>query len=360
MRIFMTGATTLQTNKQIREPIQKLNVPRSIVAIMEDFGKHEVVWSDFPVGQDFPPGTELVWVNIAPPTSINSRYAMSATWAIAKAVQENRPLVVFFDDWQFKNVFGGYKTMARIGERQFTKTLSGKYLYFGDVSAMIEHKDELMAAADLFCSVNSDLKLDDVATCAIPKFTNWGDAEIVSSQMPGTPRLLGIDPTPFSRDDMRPITEDVVGKKERWLLSSLMPHDKWVEKKYLSWEVDYVGSRKLKAPRLKTERAVRDLYQQYWGILSPEYPQAGAGWFRTRYLYSASAMSVLYCGPKEGAAMHRSFMATPQEIENASHGQRATLAKDQQDFIFDQIVLSDWVVNQQIELILENAMEQKS
>lgn len=330
MRIFMTGSTTLQTNMQKVEHIQKLNVPRHIVRLMQEQG-HTVTWSDHPVPNELPP-CDLVWINIGPPNSINSRYSISATWAIWQAVTEHRPLVLFFDDWQFKQVFSGYRTFEKAGQRQLTKQISGRYLYFGDVTQMVHWSDELMATAHMI----ETGEIFQHAVAAIPKYRGWGDASIVTKAMPGTPLVYPIDPTPFTRDDTKKATPSRT-KKRSWLLASIVPHNQWVDKLLLDWPVEYIGARKLGAPRLKTEADVAEQYALHWGILSPTYPHAGSGWFRTRYIYSALSESVLYCGAADAKALGIWYAYNPHEIEAMSDAELRKVAYNQQFTLMNRL-----------------------
>ncbi len=122
-------------------------------------------------------------------------------------------------------------------------------------------------------------------------------------------------------------------KKREWVLGALMPHDTWVEKTRFTWPLSYVGSRKMirtyGGQRFKTESDVIDHYNQHWGILSPPYPHAGSGWWRSRFIYSARVRSVLVADKGEGDPIGSAYKVRIADVERMSTDELAALAEEQ-------------------------------
>jgi hypothetical protein len=101
-----------------------------------------------------------------------------------------------------------------------------------------------------------------------------------------------------------------------------MPHDTWLEKKNLTWPVEIVGSRKLirklGGQRFDTEQDVLEFYNQHWGILSPPYPHAGSGWWRSRFLYAAHVGSILVTDKGEGDPLGDAYKLKIADVEKMS------------------------------------------
>jgi hypothetical protein len=124
-------------------------------------------------------------------------------------------------------------------------------------------------------------------------------------------------------------------KQRSWAMASLMKHDDWLGKQKFTWPLVRFGTnkdevREGKVTTLKTEEDVRQHYAQNWGILSPEYPHSGSGWFRARYAYAAQVGSVLYGGPRDGAALGSAYQNTVASTEKLSDTELNDLAILQQ------------------------------
>lgn len=356
MKIFMTGSTTPQNHALKRPPAhQKLDVPAGVVHSMTSLLGHEVEWGPAEIGQPLP-DCDLVWVNLAQPCSINSPFALCATWAMYEARRTAKPMVIFFDDWQFMGIYSQYRTVAKIGERQFTKTLSGHYIYRGDLAQAVRWSDELLGLSAQIADRESEFWRSVVTV--IPKYSGFGDAGLVGAMT--MQDVWQIDPTPYAYQMIGEAhwrQDDEVVKRREWVLASLMPHDKWVEKLGLTWPVQYFGSMKLKAQRLKSEVDVLNEYRTRWGALAPVYPHDGSGWFRTRYAYSALASSILLCGPRDAEALGDAYQYPVARVEEMPDDQLADLAMSQRRTITPLLQLDESFTARQIENALEAAQE---
>lgn len=365
MRIIFTGCTSIQINSQNRT-IEKIDVPASIVEALRSYG-HEVDWRKVEPGEDLS-SYDVAWVNLAPINSLNGRSgAMGALYALSSGL----PCVGFFDDWQFSAVWNGMRALERRPNMLWKRMLVGKE-HRGDVKATYFDIDECQAAYDKLIDGNPALKgkiyiekyymrdTDEAVKPHAERFVamatafenerwaqgmvavcpmyGFGDRTLVAKRMrkraPSMGPIEALDPSSTIYPLIAPHTPLPPEEKKRgWILGALMPHDAWVDKREWQWPIEYLGARnvirKHGGERVKTESDVLDRYNQYWGILSPPYPHAGSGWWRSRFMYAAKVGSVLVCDKGEGAPLGTPYKYTASQVENMSDGDLAWLAQEQ-------------------------------
>jgi hypothetical protein len=366
MKVLMSGFTALQINTDKRT-IQKIDVPASIAKALRELG-HDVDWRKITPGEDLS-SYDVLWINLAPLNSLNGRQgAMGALYALSSGI----PCVGFFDDWQFNTVFNGARALIRKPEMLYKHLLVGTehrgdegatYFSRADVEAALERVRAVNPDAAKKCYIERYYMMDTdesvqpyekqlveaardliaprweagmVPVCPMYAF---GDRSIVRKRMPNElGPIEALDPTSTIVPTLSPVTPlNPALKKRAWVLGALMPHDTWLEKKNLTWPVEIVGSRKLirklGGQRFDTEQDVLEFYNQHWGILSPPYPHAGSGWWRSRFLYAAHVGSILVTDKGEGDPLGDAYKLKIADVEkmsdadliNAVEAQRAAL-----------------------------------
>ena len=390
MKILMTGFTALQINTD-RRTIQKIDVPALIAKAMRDNG-HEVDWRKVTPGEDLS-SYDFAWINLAPLNSLNGRQgAMGALYALSSGL----PSVGFFDDWQFNTVFNGAKAMvrkpqmlykhllvgtehrgsetathfsresidaavARIAERdpEAAKKVYVERYYMMDTDENIKPWEKRLwqAAADM---LDRRWEAGMVPVCPMYAF---GDRSIVRKRMPDVVGPIeALDPTSVTFDTLAAVPAAQPEDKERaWVLGALMPHDDWLAKKNPDWPVEIVGSRKLirklGGQRLDTEQDVLEFYNTRWGILSPPYPHAGSGWWRSRFLYAASIGSILVTDKGEGDPLGDAYKLTIADVEKMNTEELAAAAKAQADALRPHIGTYQ-SFQEHVERIVQRAMRE--
>lgn len=364
LSVLMTGFTALQVNSQ-NKSIQKINVPMSIVKALEENG-HTVDWRRVIPGEDLSM-YDVAWVNLAPLNSLNGRQgAMGSLYVLSSGL----PCVGFFDDWQFNTVFNGARALVRNPKIMYKHLLTGVEFrgeegatHFSRKSAeeAVERIRALNPEAAAKCSVEryymldedhvieqyekqltkaaSDLLVDRWVAGMVPvcPMYGFGDRSIVRKRMPTALHPIeALDPTSTILPSLLPVHPLPAGEKKRgWVLGALMPHDTWLEKKNISWPLEIVGSRKLirklGGQRFQTEQEVLEFYNQYWGILSPPYPHAGSGWWRSRFLYAAHVGSILVTDKGEGDPLGDAYKYKIADIERMTDAELAAVATAQRD-----------------------------
>jgi hypothetical protein len=364
MKVLMSGFTALQINTEKRT-IQKIDVPASIAQALRESG-HDVDWRKITPGEDLS-SYDVLWINLAPLNSLNGRQgAMGALYALSSGI----PCVGFFDDWQFNTVFNGARALIRKPQMLYKHLLVGTehrgdegatYFSRADIEAALERIRQVNPEAAKKCYIERYYMMDNdenikpwekrlvqAATDLID--TRWaagmvpvcpmysfGDRSIVRKRMPSDVGLIeALDPTATVVPTMQGVTELAATEKKRaWVLGALMPHDGWLERKSLTWPVEIVGSRKLikklGGQRFDTEKDVLEFYNNHWGILSPPYPHAGSGWWRSRFLYAAHVGSILVTDKGEGDPLGDPYKLKIADVEKMSTDQLAEAALAQRN-----------------------------
>jgi hypothetical protein len=362
MKILMTGFTALQINTE-RRTIQKIDVPALIVKALEDLG-HEVDWRKVTPGEDLST-YDLAWVNLAPLNSLNGRQgAMGALWTLSCGV----PCVGFFDDWQFNTVFNGARALVRKPAMLYKHLLVGTehrgsegatYFSRADIEAAVARIAEIDPVAAKKCTIERYYMMDtdenvkpyekrlvqasedllaarwEAGMVPVCPMYSFGDRSSVRKRMPKeVGPIEALDPSCVVNDTLAAVIPSKPEKKKRaWVLGALMPHDIWLEKKNPSWPVEIVGSRKLirkmGGQRFGTEQEVLEFYNEHWGILSPPYPHAGSGWWRSRFLYAAHIGSILVADKGEGDPLGDAYKLTISDVEKMSDAELAAAANAQ-------------------------------
>lgn len=389
MKILMSGFTALQINTDKRT-ISKIDVPASIVEALQSAG-HEVEWRKVTPGEDLS-SYDVLWMNLAPLNSLNGRQgAMGALYALASG----KPCVGFFDDWQFSTVFNGAKALVRKPEMIYKYLLVGKdrgdegatYFSYADAVAAKERALALNPSAKIYIEryymTETDESVRDYDAMLVQSARNlldarwaagmvpvcpmyaWGDRSLVRKRMPKELSAIeALDPSATIYPILNSVTPlPPESKKRTWVLGALMPHDTWLEKKRFEWPVEIVGSRKLVrklgGQRLQTEQDVLAFYNEHWGILSPPYPHAGSGWWRSRFMYSARVGSVLFADKNEGAPLGDCHRLSITEIERLSDAELAQLAVAQQNALRQYIPSYDSFVAHCDQIVHRAAREDK-
>lgn len=367
MKVLMSGFTALQINSG-NKTIQKINVPAAIVKALRDSG-HEVDWRKITPGEDLS-SYDVLWINLAPLNSLNGRQgAMGALYALSSGI----PCVGFFDDWQFNTVFNGARALVRKPTMLYKHLLVGTehrgdegatYFSRKDIEEALERVREVNPEAAKKCYIERYYMMDtdenvqpyekrlvqaatdllaarwEAGMVPVCPMYSFGDRSIVRKRMPKeVGPIEALDPTAPILPSLSPVTAlPPQAKKKAWVLGALMPHDTWLEKKNPNWPVEIVGSRKLikklGGQRFDTEQDVLEFYNNHWGILSPPYPHAGSGWWRSRFLYAAHVGSILVTDKGEGDPLGDAYKLTIDQVEKmtdaelheAAMAQRAALA----------------------------------
>lgn len=366
MRVLFSGCTSIQSSPaRSSGQLSKIDVPASIVEALRARG-HDVDWHRIHPGDDLS-GYDVAWLNLAPINSLNGRAgAMGTLYAMSSGL----PCVGFFDDWQFSAVFNGMRALWRKPEMLYKVMLVGAS-HRGEEGATYFNREEAEAARaraiaanpaaakgtylDRYYMYDNDEQVRPYAerlvavsrsfdkerwlrgmVPVVPMYL-FGDRSLVRKRMPKEMGPIeALDPSSTIYPLLAPhVALPPDEKKRTWMLGALMPHDAWLAKKEYTWPVEFMGAKnmvkKYGGERVKTEAEVLDRYNQVWGILSPPYPHAGSGWWRSRFMYAAKLRSVLVCDKGEGDPLGSPYKVRMAQVEAMTTPQLTQLAADQAD-----------------------------
>jgi hypothetical protein len=240
------------------------------------------------------------------------------------ALKTVKNVIIFHEDWKIDGTIKSWTKMLEqeVFDKSIAKKWSNGSYFYGGVDNPAFNPEE---AREIIRKVAEG----EFENALIPAF-DWGDKEKVRDIIK-VKNIYNIDLTPYVLDNWNiKLNVEPQVKEKKHMLASLVDHRPWVRKNKLKWPVDYFGAKSIKeASQLATETDVFEACGKYWGILCPEYPHAGSGWFRIRWIYAAIQKSVLLSSPKDLEALGLS----QKNIEMLSDNQLEEYAKLQSDIV---------------------------
>jgi hypothetical protein len=245
----------------------------------------------------------------------NSLYALSSC----------KNVLVFYEDWKIESNISSFNSMLKKGviEEAVNKKWSNGSCFYGGVD---NENFNIEKAKEIIKNLTNGFY-----DALIPAF-DWGNKEIVRKIIKSK-NIYNIDLTPYVLEnwniDLRP---EIKEKRKEFMLASLVDHRRWVKKCQLRWDVVYYGAKSIKESiKLETETDVYNECGKYWGILCPEYPHAGSGWFRIRYIYAALQRSIIFGSDSDlkelGIQWKRLEFLTDDELKEYAEEQRKAIFK---------------------------------
>lgn len=297
MNIVVTGYSA-PTCGSTRAPIKRGHVPQEIVRVLSQHHNVEIGKFVTPEERKRVKDADLMILFLTPPHNLLSRNAMTAM--LNAADRFDKPVLVFYDDWQVKQVASGHRTVGRHALVRVNRTLKDGVLYSGDKDLQRERHEDIAAVCAVFGPFDGrEGRWPSSWHWATPVF-EWGDPGVVFGTVPSNhprDRWSGVDPSAAFTQPL--IDERFTPKEKAFSCVSLLNRSDWVEKIGGSWPVHYAGNRKV-GQRLKTEVDVVRFIGRYRGLLSPSYKYLnGSGWYRSRFQYAAHVGAVVYAEPEE-------------------------------------------------------------
>jgi hypothetical protein len=292
MNILFTGSTAKQTDDSayLRARVKRIDDSSIICNSLRKSG-HNVTRKKIKWGEDL----SQYDVSIIGVGMFGSQNYSGEIFASLYAIHKSKNVLLFFEDWKIKETM---RSLTRIlDEKTFNNDLKkviGGLPFYG-------HIDDPNFDADIAKQVIKNI-VDGKYNALIPAF-NWGDKTLVKDILK-CETVYNVDLTPYVLENWNiPLQVEPKPKVKKHMLASLVDHSRWVKKNKLTWQVDYFGTKSLKAPQLATETEVFEKSGEYCSILCPEYPHAGSGWFRIRYIYAAIHKCILLSSPKDLEAL---------------------------------------------------------
>jgi hypothetical protein len=327
MRILVSGLTGAHSGRVRRGVVGRMNPVEFVVRALRDAG-HEVDWTGYKL-QDELTGYDLLWFVLSPPKSTSAmNYGLGGLSLLGRW---RGRYVLQIDDWNLRHIFNDTRSLLRAPGETLYRVIDKETgeLFFRGEQAETVRRYEAYVTEGLRRMIGANTgAVGGIVTLAY----GWGDLTRLVGELPlglRRVRLVRIDPSPAVYEIIR--DQSVVTKERRWVMAALAKHETWLRRRVDSarWPVTILG-----ADGKKTDEAgVYVAYRESWGALSPPYPHAGSGWWRTRFIYAAAAGTVLVCENSEADALGSCYRLSMQDIERlddtglreVSEGQRNAL-----------------------------------
>lgn len=356
MNIYATGMNPADSNALKREP--RVHLFQAFVEMMRrlDQPGNNITWRATKVGDQLPPRTEVVFVSSMLPRSLNCPYALGVIWTIHEALTRDIPLVLYLTDWAFFRANSEFKSIAKAGEDYFFKTIGGSPQYAEDPAKLREAAPALLDICHQYNNPQSTLWKK--SSVLVPRYTHWGDSGIVQSMIPSPKPVLTFDPTPiFVRYlETDPESYSILSpehRRKQWILPSLLKDDSWIEKQGLKWPVERFGPKGFQV--LASERDIHREYVESVGALCPPYPHEGSGWWRSRWIHSARARSILVSGTKDARAAGFPVIFAGWQYEGMSNYSLLEIATEQREAIYRVLQLDFELMDYQVQEAIRGA-----
>lgn len=360
MKILFTGSSSKQTSDDAhdRARVKRIDDSSIICNSLRKQGfivdRKNVEW-----GEDLSQyGLAIVGIGQFSSSTFSNRI-FNAIYAVARAPK----VLLFHEDWKIDGTMRSFLSM--LDENNWNKAMKKKWSGGIPFYPAVEspHFDPVLAK-EIIKNV-----VEGVYDCIIPAF-DWGDKQLVRDIIKSK-NIYNLDLTPYVLKNWNiPLTVESKPKAKKHMLASLVDHSSWVKRNKLNWPVDYYGAKSMKAPLLSSETEVFYTCGDYWSVLCPEYPHAGSGWFRIRWIYAAIWKSILLSSQKDLSALGLSNVnieeLTDDELCEYANLQSNAILKymwttDKFDQILKNIVLSQepnlTIKEAEIESSLENFFE---
>lgn len=345
MKILITGCTGRQV-KPINEAttgrgVDRINdtqiIAESLLAL-----EHQVDKRAISFGEDLSQ-YDLVIVGIGQLGSMNyASMVFDALWAVHSA----KRLLVFHEDWKIDGTIKSFtkvESVLDIEKMKDKKYEDGKLFYPTLGNPAFDSQIALNAMQRI---VKGDYD------ALVPAF-DWGSKDIIRDTLK-CKNIYNIDLTPYVLEayEINPhgsnksLFDFEEPKKKDYMLATLGDHRPWVKRQKLGWDVQYFGTAKF-AKKLQSERDVFEECKRHWAILAPEYPHAGSGWFRIRYVYTALADSIIIAADKDIEALG----IEKKNVEDLTVTELKAYAAEQKAAILKFVPLKEDVVNRMKEIV---------
>lgn len=333
MNILITGMTSRHTGGNVTPIVTVIEPLKEILKVMG----HKVYQTTATVGEDLSVYDRIfLFMMPAEKLGVTRRYGAIDCYARYK-----EKVILCVDDWQYFQIQNSMLTCARSGRFWNWVDKNPGFARKADVQAILaggpKVRDRIMAAA---------LELGSLPKSAfcVPKFS-WGDKSKI--KLTTEKKVFTFDPSRFAIDwvynnydlEFPPVKRD-----RKWVLASLFEHNKFVHNLKLTWPILRVGHKKTQ--QVYTEQQLCKIYQDNWGILSPNYPTSGDGWWRARWVFSYMFENILYASKEEIGKLGAPWLFLQESIrDELNDKQLETYANEQKKILEKEFMQKEEVIN---------------
>lgn len=295
-KVLITGYTSRMCNSP-RVRGDYVTFSTMLPLILAEMG-YDVDHRAVSVGENIEGKYYYAFGGIAPLTSISAAAVPQTHWVMQ---QMGNRYAVFFDDWA-TCVFGRIARRVLRDWAQFCFYKNWGY----DISILESIGNHIKTMVTV---VNKDFNPPILA----PMF-KWGDHQFLLRNNFNA-NLISIDPSAWMKFPNVKVPTPK-NRAKQWVMAALSDHSLWVTRQKFSFPVKFVGNIRKNGGIFMTEDDTIQLMANSFGVLSVQYPSAGSGWWRSRYLNAAWAESPIYSGPRDSVYMGEAYRGYPQNFES--------------------------------------------
>jgi hypothetical protein len=300
MKILITGYTTRQFGSQ-RIHGDYVTFSFLLEAILKEMG-HVVERRQVIIPEELAYVYDYAFCGVAPVSSMTSGKVVETHYVMDMMTNRH---AIYADDWSFC----GYGGSVRYALDRWERYLAFKKFPY-DEGLLESTRQSLSRMMSIQNPSNN-------APVLCPMF-KWGDHDFLMNNNYKA-NLITVDPSGWVKfPDVNLYSPS--HKKKQWVMAALSDHSPWVKRQNFSFPIAYIGNKRKNL--VYTETQTVRLFAESFGVLSCGYPSAGSGWWRTRYVNTAWAESVMYSDPKDAAVMGEPYQGSPWDFE-FQYGTRA-------------------------------------
>lgn len=350
MRVLITGMTPTQCGSPGR--FKWLVVPALFAAALRRAG-HQVEHRLPAPNEDLTP-YDVILMGLVPPGSIAARHVYVAMDVIYRAKASGAALLFYVDDWQFDKIMSGCRNKHRQPHGLYTTIKGRTYREWGETE---EGRSRVALSMQALATRPWPVTL----AVAFP----WGDHTKLD-KLPAK-KTVYLDPSPLCWSTISQMHDRVTPAEDRtrrWVLASLSNHQQWVRDQSLQWPVEFIGPKQTGATYTLKEHEIVQLVAQSWGTICPPYHHAGSGWWRPRYLYTASTGAVAMPAREDATYLGETYQIPAHAIEEMNWKDLRELGLAQLEAFTELTWTTDQFVGTLEATLMENLLgpvkEQKS
>lgn len=275
---------------------------------------------------------DMLLLGMAPPSSLTARFTSQLYSIYGQAKQAHIPVVWFVDDKAINQIPAHMGSWVRGFEKR-VGALYGTGRKMGSAEFALSMKPVIMEHFEAFLAG----QLTEPIMVHMFGADAGKDPETEKHFMGN--RTIYFD-TSGTVNETEPLKDVPANKKKfQWMLANLGNYGyEWINKRFggfekFKWPVITFGKiDKVQQPRASQEDMLNIHYPESWGIMSPSYPMKVGRLYRTRFVHSALANSVMLC-THDGTINYFGdwYKVNPVEVEDMSLSELQTLAQHQAD-----------------------------
>jgi hypothetical protein len=334
MKILITGMTARHTGTPRNKYV---TVIEPLIHMLRKDMEHEVEQRTVTVNEDLSQFDKII-VYLFPIEKLGATRRFGALDALARYPDK---CILSFDDWQYYQCQMYIKSCIKSGRYWNWVDKYPDFITKADFEAI---KNGGREVRDRLERIAEQLRDNLTFPVLLPMF-NWGDENMIGLKTTGIVKLY--DPSRYAieyvENNYMEIEFPPARKKRAWILGSLFDHHDYLKRYKFSWPVIHYGHKKTQ--QVLTEQQLCNVYNDYFGIVSPKYQTSGDGWWRARWIFSYMFDNIIHASDEERGNLPGSFLPRLDTFENASDDFIMDVARTQKAILGQFFMPKDGIIS---------------